>query len=94
MTKTLKDKILDAAIDGIIGKKKYPAGIRLNTKTLIQYFLSGDHKASYLKSFLANSEMNSKTDYYKFVVRIPTSKGEYVIHPNEILAKMQERQIV
>lgn len=94
MKKTLKDKILDAAIDGVIGDTVYPEGIRLNAQTLIKYFLSEDHGESYLKSFLPDSEMDAKTDYYKFVIRVPGLKGQYLIHPNELLARMRERQIV
>lgn len=92
--KILRDRILDAAIDGAVSDTIYTEGIRLNAQTLKKYFLSEQHTESYLNSFLPDSEMNAKTDYYKFVVRLPDMKGQYVIHPNELLARMRERQII
>lgn len=94
MARTLKEIILDAVINGTINGQPYTGGIRLNAETLLTHFLSETHSVNYLKGFLANSEMNSGTRYKKFVVRNPKQEGDYFIHPNELLERMKERQLI
>lgn len=90
--KPLKEKILDAVIDGHLDGTAYPHGIRLNATILKSHFVSKDYSKKYLASFLSNSEKDAKTDYKKFVVR--NGKGEYLIHPLELAFRMRERGIV
>jgi hypothetical protein len=88
----LRNLILDAVIDGQINGTAYPHGIHLNATVLNSLFLSKDHSKKYLASFLSNSEMDTKTDYVKFVVR--NGKGKYLIHPLELAFRMRERGVI
>jgi hypothetical protein len=84
---TLKNSLLDAMIDGVIG-----SGIVVSVADLKTTF-SGQYSDNYLNTFLANSEMEALTSGYPaFTSRI--GEGLYRIHPVELLYRMRDRKLV
>ena len=90
MTKSaeiLRNLLLDAVIDGEIGK-----GIVVSVAELKSKFF-GKFEDSTLDTFLSNSELGALTSgYHRFTIRI--SKGLYRIHPTELLHRMRDRKLV
>jgi len=86
---TLRIRFLDAVIDGHIG-----SGIIVTRQELIQHF----HKDNELTTgcFLSNSEIRTGVShsptYNHFTMRI--REGVYRIHPQALLDRMQERDLL
>jgi hypothetical protein len=84
---SLRQRLLDAVIDGKIGK-----GIVVTRAQMLRHFK--DDKPTYVGSFLPNSEMDAKEKFGSvakaFVIRVDT--GKYQIHPTAIQERMRERE--
>lgn len=86
---TLRNRFLDAIIDGQIGR-----GIVVTRQELIQHFHNDNELTT--GCFLSNSEINTgaphSPTYNHFTMRI--GEGTYRIHPQALLERMQEREIL
>ncbi|WP_350647439.1 hypothetical protein [Pseudomonas sp. HY13-MNA-CIBAN-0226] len=85
---SLADRFLDASIDGLLGK-----GQLVTRQEFIDFF--ADEPKNTTGCFLSNSEMNSGTHsphYRKLTLRV--SDGVYRIHPDVLLERMKQRNIV
>lgn len=84
---SLRNKVLDAVIDGEFGK-----GIVVSVSELKARF-GEEYSVNYLNTFLANSEMEALTaGYRRFTIRV--GEGVYQIHPVELLYRMRDRGLV
>jgi hypothetical protein len=85
---TLKDRLLDAIIDGNIG-----SGIIVTRSEFMDFFRT--ENTSTTGVFLSNSEINTGANhsptYDHFTTRIST--GVYRIHPQSIIDRMNDRGI-
>jgi hypothetical protein len=86
---TLRDRFLDALIDGQLGN-----GIIVTRQELMRYF-SKDNPAT-TGVFLSNSEINTgaphSPTYTHFTLRV--AEGRYRVHPQVIQERMQQRGIL
>jgi len=86
---TLRDRFLDAMIDGHLGK-----GIVVSRKEFMEFF-SSDNPAT-TGVFLSNSEINTgaphSPTYVHFTLRV--DEGRYRVHPQVIQERMQQRGIL
>ena len=82
----LRERLLDALIAGQIGH-----GIVVTRQEFIQHF--SDVGEGYTGVLLSNAEITTapphSPTYKYFTIRL--RKGVYLIHPNAILERMQER---
>lgn len=85
----LRDRFLDAIIDGQLGK-----GIVVSRKEFMEFF-SNDNTAT-TGVFLSNSEINTgaphSPTYRHFTLRV--EEGRYLVHPQALQERMQKRCIL
>lgn len=85
---TLRERFLDAIIDGKLGH-----GIIIERQEFMSYF-SSDNPAT-TGVFLSNSEINTghphSPTYVHFTLRV--DEGRYRIHPQALLERMHQRSI-
>ncbi|PWB32890.1 hypothetical protein DCO48_12270 [Pseudomonas sp. SDI] len=83
---TLREKLLDAVIDGQLGN-----GLVVTRQAFIHHFK--EVTESYTGVFLANSEISQdhSPTYEKFTQRLEV--GVYRIHPQALLERMNERKL-
>lgn len=83
---TLRERLLDAIIDGNFGN-----GITVTRKEFMNYF--ADENPDTTGCFLSNSEITTglphSPNYTHFTLRMDT--GQYRIHPKAIEERMKER---
>lgn len=86
---TLRQRFLDAVIDGHLGK-----GITVTRKEFMKFF--DDENPATTGCFLSNSEIITGTPhspmYTHFTIRM--ADGQYWVHPGAIAARMVERGIL
>lgn len=82
----LKEKLLDAILDGKIGR-----GITISRQEMITFFW--DEPTSYTGAFLSNSEIETgrhSPTYDHFTIGI--ARGRYRVHPKALENRMLERE--
>lgn len=86
---TLRNRFLDAMIDGEIGN-----GLVVKRQELIRHFPDINEQTT--GCFLSNSEIATGTPhspmYQHFTMRI--SEGTYRIHPQALFDRMRERELI
>jgi len=85
---SLREKLLDALIDGHLGK-----GIVVTRQELIVHF--PEEPVTYTGVFLSNSEIKTGSHsptYEHFTIR--AGRGRYRIHPQALFERMRERHIL
>ena len=85
---TLRNRVLDAIIDGQLGD-----GIIITRKKLMDYFEEDNQNTT--GCFLSNSEMTTgmhSPTYLHFTQRVGV--GTYRIHPQAIHKRMQQRGLI
>ncbi len=84
---TLRERLLDAMLDGEIGN-----GLVVTRQELIRHF--SDVNEATTGVFLSNSEINTgaphSPTYTHFTQRL--SEGRYRIHPNALVERLAERE--
>lgn len=83
----LADRLLDASIDGLLG-----TGLQVTRQQFMKFF--SELPANSSSNFLSNLKINiaNTPTYRKITIRV--SDGVYIYHPEALLERMKQCQLI